>query len=472
MLFAVLIFVFAGCNSNADEYASTSDSENVVTLWIVSESSVNLAFDARLSEAVKQYERSHSNVTVQLELLPSEEQERSVRLEQIRTEILAGNGPDAYLMEARGDKKQPLFADVTQSMYNGLFFDISEFYNTDTMLKTDSLNLAVMEAGTLEEARYVLPLWFNYPVFYVDATKWEAALLNDMIFEEGILCVMDAVNELEDNGWACGTDLNNYLYGFNMYSELMDYKSASVKVNADAVASYLKRYQVLRELIGDTYSHRTSIGASAYVALGEYWGNLGFPMYCGSISDCIGITATSKSEGKAVNMYPVRGVNGKLVADIIAWGAVGAGSNYPELAYEFIRQFLTEEFQWGSYLEDTGNNLWVLENALPVRTVGATQGIWEKYKEYLANIEYVGSGKKGKERKKKLMSVELMDSDIPILEESIYSARFPIANEVFYCLNIVYRLNDVITGEINTDADINALAQDTIRGLEWHLAEG
>ena len=87
---------------------------------------------------VKQFREKHEDVTVVIERLPKDPESREVRFKQLRTEIMAGKGPDVFLLPTNTNEVvtsefdvfdlEPLFPDVNQAMYNGLFLDISELY--------------------------------------------------------------------------------------------------------------------------------------------------------------------------------------------------------------------------------------------------------------------------------------------------------------------------------------------------------
>ena len=111
-----------------------------------------------------------------MDYLPTNEQERAVYLQQLRTEILQGGGPDCYLLSTDNTlildepeqytyvEVEPLFADVGPAMRNGLFYDISLLYDANDSFGKDGLNSRIMDAGMVDGKRYVLPLRYDMPV--------------------------------------------------------------------------------------------------------------------------------------------------------------------------------------------------------------------------------------------------------------------------------------------------------------------
>ena len=152
-----MLFLLSSCANDTDPKEKT--------LWIVTEESrISDGMNWQTEQIMKAFKKANPDVRVTLEVLPNEKehaQERSVRLEQIRTDILAGNGPDVYLIPNETFMNDPLFKDVQQAMHNGVFADISSYYDTDTTLGKEDLVTEVMDGGVVNGARYVLPLRYT-----------------------------------------------------------------------------------------------------------------------------------------------------------------------------------------------------------------------------------------------------------------------------------------------------------------------
>ena len=158
--------------SNTTTVADTTEDENV--LRIVTDKSEKFTTNDLLNSLIKDFSESHPEVTVKLEILPEDLEERAIRLESIRAEIMSGDGPDVFLFPTAniGNRwKGLLFPDVAQSMHNGIFADISTFYDVDDELNKDQLHSTIMEAGVLNGERYVLPLWYSIGAILIDSEK-------------------------------------------------------------------------------------------------------------------------------------------------------------------------------------------------------------------------------------------------------------------------------------------------------------
>ena len=153
LLFSVILCGLTGCSGgeNAQDTTNLSENatkdseeiltnENTVVLRVVTEKTGNFQMNDLVEDLIAAFQESHTDVIIDLEILPTDTEEREIRLEGLRAEILAGKGPDIYLMPTEPDgsvmdwKEELLFQDVKQSMHNELFADISSFYNADTDL--------------------------------------------------------------------------------------------------------------------------------------------------------------------------------------------------------------------------------------------------------------------------------------------------------------------------------------------------
>lgn len=418
ILMIILLVMLNGCGERT--VVNTGNKK----LWVVVEEFSR----QELQELISMFESEYNNVEVELDILPVSEEARTAKIEQLRVEIMAGHGPDVYILpvdnlrvDSTSVRVEQLFPDVAQSMYNGLFYDISQYYEADKTMGKETLVAKVMDAGVIEGERYILPLFFNLPITLVNTEIQTSAALDMEILNASRRDLLDAVQTAKDTKLACGIEINEEAFGFNMYSRLIDYESGQVLLTAQEVAEYMRKYQANRVLVGNTFEHRTEVKSN----YDEFFGTSGFPLYSYSRLDtALGIKAAAKEADVELHILPVRAIDGSLIADIVYWGAVGAGCSCPDLAYEFLRCFLLEDFQWSS----------AVTNGWPVRCAEE-------------------------------------NSYTPVLKE-IDMARFSIPQERSVYARMLNKLNDPTNDYAPSDVDIDALAKELIQNLQWHVAEG
>ena len=102
-------------------------------------------FNEQVKIVARQFDRAHENVKVVIEQLPQDPKAREIMLERLGTEIMAGKGPDIFVLPAArtnmnlaeptaslgvplpSENYEMLFSDVELSMHNGLFADNIEY---------------------------------------------------------------------------------------------------------------------------------------------------------------------------------------------------------------------------------------------------------------------------------------------------------------------------------------------------------
>ncbi len=203
-----VMFLLSSCTNDTDSQEQT--------LWIVAEAQYMPEMtdntDWQIQKVVSSFQQAHKDVTITLEFLPSEKEkpeERSVRLEQLRTEILAGGGADLYLIPIDHRTESPLFLDVQQAMRNGVFVDISSYYDADDALGKEDLITEVMDGGVMDGARYVLPISYNYAALLTEQSVMEAAGLDLEAAASDVFALYGALAATGDSQWCCSLNTLN-----------------------------------------------------------------------------------------------------------------------------------------------------------------------------------------------------------------------------------------------------------------------
>ena len=93
-------------------------------------------------------------------VLPNNTEDRETELTRLRTEIMAGEGPDAFILDATvpgtvtdsGEPLEALFPNVEKSMYSHLFLDLEDMAQSSEIIDLESCNQTVMDVGVTGEA--------------------------------------------------------------------------------------------------------------------------------------------------------------------------------------------------------------------------------------------------------------------------------------------------------------------------------
>lgn len=519
----LLFFLFGGC-------AKQASAGETSTLWVLTECSNSDGMNYQAEMIARRMEEKNENLTVELEVLPTDEEERDNRLKQLQSQIMAGGGPDVYLLPTGNELTvdypregtvlmvEPLFPDVQQAMLSGLFLDIGAYFEADAELGKESLKTEIMDAGCIGESRYVLPLRFDMDLLLTDAENWAASGLDPALTDAGIDELTEAV--LAGDATGLGAYSLRLPDDVSILPRAFDYEKGELLLNVQEIGDYMRLYQrwkavhvpLVRALNAaesekivqanpdmiNTYKHygypTVSIRSfnlinnesdslsfdPSYLENRFHWGLYGFPLYTDSTNYLLDSVLMGKRLERDMTVYPLRSTDGKSSAAITYWGAVGGGCADPELAYGFLRQFLTEEFQWDIYRprvvktnavfdheEPDPQRGILVESSWPVRTKGSVEPLWDNRAYQLFHPGYSFNGR--------ILGIQadtpLAETDIPVLEIPIDTVYFPFTQEEEATLSHALALLNDENGN-PTDADIDALAQQVWQDLWWHLAEG
>lgn len=484
--------------------ACGKDTAEQTEFWVVTEQSEGGGMNHQTEMLIEQFEEEHPGVTVRLDILPGGEEARTAYLQKIRSEVMSGGGPDVYLMptapqpfpsEETGSTSymEPLYRDVVQQMYNGIFTDISEYYDADEALNKEALVTGVMDAGTMDGARYVLPLRFTYDVLLVDMDAVAGMGIDPSVFEGGVDELYDLALELDDEFIAHAL---NVTPTYCLLSDFIDRQAGNVLLDAGEIEELLSKWQAVTDLEnieahqdegywvnhGELFIVTKEAYEGYHCDIHTYFHNqkrpnrifslAGHPFYRMSLSDCIEAAAAIKRSGENIAMYPIRAVDGSLVAEVTYFGAVGSGCQDPQLAYEFLRLFLTEEVQWEQYWPRNAELSTVkglVEAGYPVCTIGSAEPFYENIRARLQKEQdeairekfytYVLAREKFLEE-----SFVITDEDIPLLSVTVEEARFPV-------ITTEGSIVDQQLAQIGQSGGDAAQIQQMLDDLQWLIAE-
>lgn len=476
-------------------------------LWVVTEESESDGMNAQALQVVHAFGEEHPEVTVRLDILPTDSTRRELRLKQLRTQIMAGKGPDVFLLPSCNaityperswrvsayltlkNQREPLFLDPRQAMGNGVFLDISDYYDRDETLKTEQLQPAVMEAGVLRGERFLLPLRYDFPVLFLEPEGVRALGLEQDCLTASAMALMEAALELGQPLFTGGAEPGFCRLGggFSLLPQVIDYDQEQVTLTEAELASFLKTYQTLETLAGGNHDNRYGPSLITYIQHEKEDPNStgdipqmveanifprDVPITVGSLSLAPCAAAIAQAEGWELEMIPLRAADGTLAAQVTYYGAVGAGCKHPGLAYDFLRRFLLEENQWEENrplkrdkINDVALQYHPIADGWPVRDRGWIEKAWLDLRNGVSG--YRSSLEKNFRRSKRIMGLTLAEEDIPLLGASIDRVSFGNALEQ----RLAEILRELEENE-KTDEELAALAEQFLRELKWQLMEG
>lgn len=450
-----MICLLFGCTSSVEENENKH-------LWVLTDN--HTSFLSLIENVSETFMEENTDVTIQVEAIPTAPEEQEVYLKKLRTQIMAGQGPDVFLMT----QYSPLFPDVSQSMHNELFLDISKYYDADTALNKDTFASYVMDAGVLNDARYILPLSFNLPVLYMDTKQIESVGLDAASLGNGLTGITQIV-EAGGREAVVSEPAILYYYFANLLPEIIDYDTEEVVLSKTQLVDFLSAYRTLMPQLESPDLPYAAFGMGSYISYNDFWTQKGNSAYVGTLKMLIDNLCISKAMGTELTTVPIRAQDGALCATVTNYSAVSAGCKNPELAYAFLRQFLLQENQWASYHVSTGVVAQPFEGNWPVLLEGAWS---ELQKDLMVGVnEITGHGEEAAARKRALRKAALTEEDFSVLNSEINRVRLPDLNTVTCMMTISQQLNPALNPNAHT-VDVNALADALLQTLQTQISEG
>lgn len=496
VLAAVLLCLMTGCqskgsSSSTEPSASLPPAKMSGTLTVLTEATSwadtpsTIRFDkssfvrTQLNHIAKYFMLQYPDMTVDISYLTMDEGTRENEIQQLRVALMAGDVPDVYLLPTLDENRlslyelDPLFRDVNQAIRNGWFLDISSLYDADKDLHAEALHPTIMDAGRVGEARYILPLRYSAPFLLVDTEALEASSLDAEAVRSGVARqVEEAVVHSGIPTYAQGFDCFS-AWPLDLFPRFCDYETEEARLDPKALSQLLTNDCVLQNMRIAAYKELAKSKKAGYgVGLSQYYSDPSIefcvgesrPLHLLTLQWLFDVIPVAGAMGREVEIIPLRASDGSYNAQIDYWGAVSSACENPGAAYEFLRLFLTPEAQHGGKLGEFDVTLPV-STGWPVRYLGYAEKEWARRRDEI--MRYVGSG--DKERQMQLAAIQLTDEDLPLLAEPIEHARFTCSlDEELY--DIAYSFRHSESGI--TEAEAQKAANDFVRDLKYHLAEG
>ena len=278
------------------------------------------------------------------------------------TEVMAGEGPDLFLYDY-------MTMDIEKMARRGVFADLEPYFEADNF-DWSGYNQAVMDGGMWDGHRLVVPLSYMLPVLYTSKTALEEtgfSVENCDTFD-GFL---DEVEKMESDpkqtretfrsGWAF------YYFPYNSGLPYVDYDRQKVDLSFPELEQGASIYKNLNPVIELGFSDGSDIAGAADIRDGKcLFTYPDFPLYGFFLTEgCI-----NKFDDAV--MVPIRDTQGGIRARITSAVMVRNSSPNLQVAYEFIKFLLSEEFQldtigwrWQNFsVLDAANERYYIENTV------------------------------------------------------------------------------------------------------------
>ena len=306
--------MLSGCGTNAKNEPTT----------------ITVAVDLHLAddiELLKKYtELKYPDINIELLILDYNENDMSKRdgqLASIRADIMAGKGPDAFILstivpscqysnDGTEIEFEKLFGDPEKVMRNQVFLSLDEYINNSEIFSVDDHISVIMDAGKLDGTQYILPLTYTYDLYLYDNYHFD-----DTIFEN-----WDDVVNFETEGLANSLKLNAFSWIGSRFTSVADYENNALSFSEDKLKSEIDTItdmgnKAVHDLVRlDTFSSLSTEFLDEWVL----YKDIATPI-------------------------PVLNNENGITAYVNHYAAINANTEHPEAAYKFIELLFSPEIQ-------------------------------------------------------------------------------------------------------------------------------
>ncbi len=274
-----------------------------------------------------------------IERLPKTGVERMTRIQRLRTEIMAGKGPDVFILAAgcweRGEEFIPY---PEKMMENGMFLPLDSYMeNNSRFTNWDDQQQTVLAAGRNEEGQQIIPLSYTFPVVVyqqadLDVEKPNTLLTwNDTLTDPKWKEIYAPVNDLRIESSSYGDDeqsfssqpLLEYVVG-----GIADYEEEKLLITEEELVQRIEEVLVLREEWPFTQKREEALYTEGMA----------------------GEDLTNKQFNMPITILPMYSDDGGITVSVYHYAAINRNTEHPDKAYTVIDLLMRESTQLKSNL--------------------------------------------------------------------------------------------------------------------------
>ena len=333
ILCIMIIVMFCSCGQSGKVSELTIMMDDAMMLSIDKEN-----FETKFRQAAT-YFLTNKGIALRFEYLSKDPIERQTQLSRVRTEMMAGDGPDIFILptwetkllmldDGPQSRAEPLFKDIEDAMRNRFFLPLDEFIEENEYIDLDEHIKIVMDAGCTDEGQVLLPYTFEYGIYLFDKTK----LVSENID-------FDSFNDLlesQDNDLKLGLSFFSSDWIHSVFPNYVDYDNEMLTVTEAELADTLKDVSEIVAKTSDDWE-----GPFHDVTVGESLRELTLLKWNAVYDETLPVVIPNKDGG--------------VTACITSFVAINRNTRYPEEAFNIIAPMFSEE------LQEINSNIWVEE---------------------------------------------------------------------------------------------------------------
>ncbi len=290
--------------------------EGPVTVTVAIETDGLMSFKYLETKAEEMYDIEVEFVTIPDEL----DKTREYAIQQMRTELMAGKGPDVFFLPAGSETVgvEPLFVDVEESMGSGLFLPLDELIAESELLHMENHFEVIMNAGKYGGEQLVLPLMYEHEVNPVPKS-----------FVRDIKTEIKCPQEILDCGnyELLSAATRRYTWFGAMFGDMVDHEAMKLTISQEEIAENLKTAAEILEY----YNGEDEIASSEQAEYDRFSG----------LNERV-LKFISDNPDRFANAY-MPNFDGGNTAIVTAFAAINRNAEHPEEAFKVLELLFSYE---------------------------------------------------------------------------------------------------------------------------------
>lgn len=316
VIFICMISICAGLSG-----CKKDKKEKEVTLNVITDSTVQ----DEVRNAADFFEKTQK-IKINIDVLPTKDEDRGTAIQKLRTKIMAGKGADVYIMDTDAgvsEIQEELFPNPYQTMQSGALAPLDEYMAEDSYWSDNTYHMNILKAGQYDKKQYIIPISCSYYVFsgQEGSQKMSGNTLGEWLkqsqntTDSNLKNTIGRMLYLTSNRWfqpAINFEKQEVLFDKNKWGEF--------------AVSYL---QLCQEVMENTEERKED----------SY--------------QLVPIRTYLNGEKRFLQVMP--DLEGRKLASVVTYGAVGMSGDYKKEAYEFLMLFLNDKMEKEGEKEHTGS---------------------------------------------------------------------------------------------------------------------
>lgn len=279
--------------------------------------------------------REGSNLEVEIIKISRDETAAQIKITELRTEIMAGEGPDLFIFSTDLPYVTPdtrithmLFPNPEKFLYADVFLPLDSYLKESSYINIENCNQAVLKAGQTDEGQLLLPIIYNYCacIFPEEENNQELPFPNSW-------------EEIISNETMIQALLSQSSMGFLSYlGPYADYKREELLVSEEDLIEQFN------------FSRFTK----------QQWENVSFELVT---TENFLRKYLKNSKGEIHTFYAVPNINGGVTANISVYAGMNRNTKLADEAFSLLENIYRSIITWESF---------------PSRGIGIEQGDYIK----------------------------------------------------------------------------------------------